>query len=340
MGTSIVVQAGGGEADLAPALALGGLALRRVEDADALSAALAAADVVALAENWPAGLAPVLELVRTRRPLLPVVVVSRSQGHEAARRAVAQGAEDWIDLDRESPLAIHLALSLPARPSMAPACGRMTGARRIRRHRLLARLRPGLMTGLNEMLTVVLSHADLLQGRLGEGAVRSRLAQVSDEVQGVGQLLRQAHSFATRQQAVPTELVTHLQERLGLLSALVIAPVAFEAGAPSWSAVGPAEVDRLFACSCLSLGPGALRIAIMQREREIAVVLRGTLGRRPDPAWLALARGAEEQGVRILPTDGGIDILLPRERDATGEVELLPHPASKIDDSLEVAPRK
>jgi hypothetical protein len=106
--------------------------------------------------------------------------------------------------------------------------------------------------------------------------------------------------------------------------------------------VSPAETDRLLGAAVLSLGTGPLRVAVRVLEKEVELELVSSLGRVPDPAWLALAAGSLEKGVAVRPGPGRLLIRLPRECDADADGELLPHPAAEdaAPHTLEAARRR
>ena len=304
------------------AVALGGLTLQVASTPAELDARLSEAALVAVDSIWPAGVHRVIETVHRHRPGLPVVVVARGSGTD-----IPTAIDDWIDLGDTTPLELNLALRHAAERSgwtSAVARGRRSG-----RLDLLGRIRSGILAGISEHLTVVLSHVDLLGPRLADPAGRSALSAVREATTACGVLIRQSQSFASRHQAVPTDLAAVVSERQPLYSALSNStPLPTSApAAPLWVGVSPAETDLLILRLVLVANRADLVLACAADSDEVVLSAVAPLPADHLPAWAALQAQALARGVRAEVRGDRLCLIFHREPDAADHDEHLPHPA-------------
>jgi hypothetical protein len=313
-------------ADPAPvvraAVDLGGIQLHLATTPAELDARLAQASLVAVDGIWPAGAASVIGQVHRQRPGLPVVVLARGSSAD-----IPTAIDDWIDLDETTPVELNLALRHAAERSgwtTAAARGRRSG-----RLELLGRIRAGILAGISEHLTVVLSHVDLLGPRLGDPAGRSALTAVRDAANACGSLVRQSQSFASRHQAVPTDLYAVLRDRQPLYAAMVgsalvqAAPLA----EPLWVGVAPAETDLLILRLVLVANRADLVVTCPASGEDVVLSATAPLPAEHLPAWTALQEQAQARGVRAEVQGDRLCLIFHREPDAASHDEHLPHPA-------------
>jgi len=304
------------------ALALGGLALQIASTPAELDARLSQATLVAVDGIWPAGVHSVIESVHRQRPGLPVVVLARGSSTE-----IPTGIDDWIDLSQTTPVELNLALRHTAERSgwsSAMARGQRSG-----RLDLLGRVRSGILAGISEHLTVVLSHIDLLGPRLADPAGRSALSAVREATSACGVLVRQSQSFASRHQAVPTDLAAVVRDRQPLYAALSgCAPIPTPApAAPLWVGVSPAETDLLIMRLVLVANRADLALECTPVSNEVVLSATAPLPADHLPAWAALQEQALARGVRAEVRGDRLCLIFHREPDAADHDEHLPHPA-------------
>jgi PAS domain S-box-containing protein len=129
------------------------LAIERIESKEALERQLTAgvADLVMACEKGNAiGAWEVLEIVRTKAPRVPVIVISREPTEEAALRAVEQGAADYIQLDRKWMVVVAVRRALR---EFEQHRARREAEDRLRNHINLLQLQQVVATAANEALS-------------------------------------------------------------------------------------------------------------------------------------------------------------------------------------------
>lgn len=312
---------------------LAGVTVAVVEDG--AMAASEGASAVLLDPATPAAVALAGEL-RRRRPGLPLI---------ACGDAPAQG---WCPDDRVAAAASVLERALALRQAVERSTW-SAGGRGLSRERaeLLARIRPGLLAALNDHLTVVLSHADMLASRLVDEDARGALERVRLAGRESGRLVRQAQGFAARRQAVRTDLAVLMPDRRALHAACCGVPAEIPlkaAKGPLWVDFPPAEADLLLLRLVLAAAHPALALELRDEGDDLRIAANGTVPPEREALWAMVVAQAGARGGRALRTAGGVEVVLPRDDDESERHDdLLPHrlaPGEEDDGGLEVSRRK
>ncbi len=164
----------------------------------------------------------VLELIRDRRPGVPVVLVTGTGSEEIAVRALKLGASDYVIKQpqhiRRLPATIRQTLdALRARQDRDRARERLEQVQRLE---AVGRLAGGIAHDFNNLLTVIRSSAEILAEELGpDHPLRTETDEISAAALRASELTRHLLLFAAGDVAPRSEIDTVglLRQTLGLL---------------------------------------------------------------------------------------------------------------------------
>jgi hypothetical protein len=282
--------------------------------------ALAACEGVSVALLDPAApdSASLASALRRRRPGLPLISCGDGE-------VVGWCPDDCLG-SAASEMERVLALRQAVERSTWSAGGRGLSRERAE---LLARIRPGLLAALNENLTVVLSHADMLASRLSGEAARTALDRARQIGRETGRLVRQAQGFAARRQAVRSDLAALLPDRRALLAACCGAPsdlpVTVDPG-PLWIDFPPVEADLLLLRLVLAAAHPGLALELHDEGDDLRLIAKGTVPPEREALWALVVEQAAARGGRARRILEGLVVVLPRDdHDSERHDDLLPH---------------
>ncbi|HYF52290.1 MAG TPA: response regulator [Planctomycetota bacterium] len=188
-----------------------------VQTREALAATLESGpwDVVFTDYNLPQlnGL-QVIELLKAKRPDMPVVVVSGTIGEERAVELLKSGAVDYVMKDNLARLLSAVERALRERDehrkrSETEAALRKAEEqmRQLQKLEAIGNLAGGVAHDFNNLLMIILGYTDLLMGKVGDPSpLRSELEQIRKAGERGANLTRQLLAFSRRQVLQPRSL--------------------------------------------------------------------------------------------------------------------------------------